>query len=169
MPPPPLFEAARRGRAADVAALLTNGADVNELASRERTALYIACQEGHAGIVTTLVAANADVNASRPCDGGSTPLRIACFMGHTEVVSSLIAANVDVNQAGNNGASPLYVASAFGHTEIVTKLLARVEVVGGGEEAVRLVVPHVHLLRHLRLVEVHRADGPEQRGEHDVA
>ena len=43
----PLINAARDGRAADVAALLAGGADVNEPNLNGVTPLYIACQEGH--------------------------------------------------------------------------------------------------------------------------
>ena len=57
-----LFDAARRGRAADVAALLADGADVNEPKEYGMTALYIACVHGFTDIVTALLAANADVN-----------------------------------------------------------------------------------------------------------
>ena len=60
----PLIDAARHGRADDVAALLADGADVNEPKTDETgaSALYVTCQEGHAGIVRTLLAANASVD-----------------------------------------------------------------------------------------------------------
>ena len=49
----PLIDAARHGRAADVAALLADGADVNEPKELGMTALYIACVHGFTDIVTT--------------------------------------------------------------------------------------------------------------------
>ena len=58
----PLIHAARHDRTADVVALLADGADVNETKTDGTgcTALWIACQEGHAEVITTLLAANGD-------------------------------------------------------------------------------------------------------------
>jgi ankyrin repeat protein len=60
----PLIDAVRHGRVADVAALLADGADVNEPKTDGSgvTALYIACYHGHTEAVTTLLAANASVD-----------------------------------------------------------------------------------------------------------
>ena len=52
----PLIVAARHGSAAEVAALLAGGADVNEPMSDGETPLFIACQEGHTEVVTKLLA-----------------------------------------------------------------------------------------------------------------
>ena len=51
----PLIDASRFGRAADVAALLAGGADVNEPRTDDSraTALHIACLLGHTKVVTT--------------------------------------------------------------------------------------------------------------------
>ena len=53
----PLIDAARHGRAADVVALLADGADVNEPKTdgSGATALFIASQEGHTEVVTILI------------------------------------------------------------------------------------------------------------------
>ncbi len=141
----PLIDAARHGRADDVAALLSDGADVNETMANGsgRTALWPACMNGHAAIVTILVDAGADVDQAD--NEGDTPLYVACDNGHTEVVTILISAgaypdrcgppdydeeedndvnNADVNHARNNGYTPLYIACQKGHTEVVAKLLA---------------------------------------------
>ena len=60
----PLIDAARHGRLADVAALLVDGADVNEPKTDGSglTALFVASQEGHAEVATKLLAAGANVN-----------------------------------------------------------------------------------------------------------
>ena len=47
-----LIDAAHHGRAAEVAALLADGADVNESRTDGITALHFACSRGHAEIVT---------------------------------------------------------------------------------------------------------------------
>jgi ankyrin repeat protein len=119
-----LIDAVRHGRAADVAALLADGADVNEPKTdgSGATALYIACQEGHTEVVTTLLAANASVIQAD--NTGWTPLIIACQKGHTEVVTKLIAANASVKQATTDGWTPLTIACEHGHTEVVAILIA---------------------------------------------
>ena len=56
-----LIDAARHGRAADVAALLADGADVNEPKEYGMTALFIACENGHVYVEFANPAAVADV------------------------------------------------------------------------------------------------------------
>ena len=65
------------------------------------TPLYVACEKGHAEVVTTLLDANADKNQAD--NDGDTPLYVACQKGHTEVVTTLLDANADKNQANNDG------------------------------------------------------------------
>ena len=59
----PLYDAAWSGRAADVAALLAGGADVNE------PTRYV---------------------VNQPQNGGETPLFAASHQGHTEIVTKLV-------------------------------------------------------------------------------
>ena len=76
-----LFAAAQHGRAADVTALLADGADVNAKDANDgRTPLYVASGKGHAEVVTALLDANADAN--QVVSHGTTPLHIACQNGH---------------------------------------------------------------------------------------
>jgi len=81
-----LIHAARHGRVADVVALLADGADVNGTTTDGSglSALYVASLEGHTEIVTTLIAANADVSqgaqapsTSRIWSRASAPLSAA--------------------------------------------------------------------------------------------
>ena len=101
----PLIDAARNDRAAEVAALLADGADVNEPQTDGVTALYIASQEGHAEIATELLFANADVDQA--ITEGDTPLHMACHHGHAEVVAMLLAANAEVDQSRDDGVTSL--------------------------------------------------------------
>ena len=76
---PPLTSAAVCGDMAEVAALIADGADVNEPMTDEDggTPLLLAVYKGHAEVVTTLLAANADVD--QPTNKGQTPLHLACW------------------------------------------------------------------------------------------
>ena len=124
----PLIDAARRGRAANVATLLADGAvfgdDVNESMTNGSgtTALHIACYLGHAEIVMMLLAANADVDQANI--DGATALFYACKKGYTEIVTKLLAASADANRADKNGCTPMYLACEDGHTVVVAMLLA---------------------------------------------
>ena len=71
----PLIDAARHSRTANIAALLTNSADVNEPKTNGMTALFIACQEGHtqlagAGAPRDEAAVALDVAADKHGDQG---------------------------------------------------------------------------------------------------
>ena len=63
----PLIDAARHGRAADVAALLAGGADVNEPKTdgSGKTALYVACKIGLTEVIKILIDAGANVNQGK--------------------------------------------------------------------------------------------------------
>ena len=56
--------------------------------ARKRTALHAACEAGHMGVATVLMANGADVNAQR--DDGSTPLHVACAGDKPLVVKLLL-------------------------------------------------------------------------------
>ena len=73
----PLIGAARHGRAADVAALLADGADVDEPWGGWRWGA------GHEE--------PDHIHADEPW--GASPLYFACENGHTEIVAKLLAAN----------------------------------------------------------------------------
>jgi ankyrin repeat protein len=77
------------------------------------TPLYIAAQNGHAAVVSVLIAAGADVNKARA--SGGTPLYIAAQRGHAGVVDLLIAAGANVNATRKNGTA-LNIALANGQT-----------------------------------------------------
>jgi ankyrin repeat protein len=85
----PLIDAVAHGRAADVMALLADGADVNEATHDGYTSLMIASQEGHTEVVVMLLAADAKPNQAN--DDGATALMHACANGHTEIVTELRA------------------------------------------------------------------------------
>jgi ankyrin repeat protein len=124
-----LWQASCDGDARAVDALLANerlGLDLNCVEDKYgMTPLYIASQEGHAEVVSMLLAKQG-VNVNQAMNNGVTPIYIASQEGHAEVVSMLLAKHgVKVNQAMNDGATPLYTASQEGHAEVVSMLLAK--------------------------------------------
>ena len=71
-----LIDACAAGKTEVVAAKIAANTDVNEVFAG-KTSLVVACQEGHLGIVTMLLAAGANAND----DNGSTALVVACHCG----------------------------------------------------------------------------------------
>ena len=121
----PLCQSALSGKLAEVKSLLKRGAGVNQKNLAGLTALICASFEGHTEVVSTLLEAGADVNATtltvdqrskyadtgigsvlsnqpsiRDLCHGSTALRIASEYGHKEVVSILLSYGADVNAKG---------------------------------------------------------------------
>jgi hypothetical protein len=88
-----LFDMARSGDAATLAAYLHGGVPVNLTNSAGDTLLMIAAYYGHAAAVRALVERGADVN--RISDRGQTPLAGAVFTGDDEVVRLLLGAGAD--------------------------------------------------------------------------
>lgn len=90
---PTLHEAVRSGNHEMVKAILEAGADVNEIASLDETALHVAAEEdGNVEIVQLLVAAGANLYAKRIFD--ETPLAVARRVGAEKVVKMLVRLGV---------------------------------------------------------------------------
>ena len=84
-----LFEAARKGDAATVTALLDKGADVNAKFRYGQTALFKACERGHASVVKVLLDRGADPTV-KDTFYGATARTWAIDNDHFEVVRLLI-------------------------------------------------------------------------------
>ena len=80
---------------------------------RERTALHIACQKGHAGTARALIQANADIHAL-VSEEKRTALHLAAEYGHAEVVAVLLDARAGLH-AQSNGLTPLHLAAQNDH------------------------------------------------------
>jgi hypothetical protein len=85
------------------------------------TPLMVASLNGHADRVKLLLAAGANVNATKD---GSMPLMGASLKGHADVVKLLLAAGANVNAADKYGNTPLFYASKNGHDSVVQLLKA---------------------------------------------
>ena len=105
-------------------------------ADNGHTPLHYAASRGHVSIVSTLIAAGADVNARDNDD--ETPLYDSVYSTSSSdgpfiqsrrvsVVSALIAAGADVNTKTTDrglGSTPLHRAAVFGAVSIVSALIA---------------------------------------------
>ena len=121
-----LLDAAKRGDADAVRALLEDGADPDFTRGDGLTALHVAAREGYPEIVDLLIGAGAETGATTRI-GDYTPLHLAGGAGHAEVVGALLDA----------GADPGAVTTSSGVTALHLAAGAR-----RGEDAVRLLLEH---------------------------
>ena len=136
-----LMTAVRTGKPAAVELLLDHGAYVNAIEMwRGQTALMWAAAEGHAGIIPTLLAYDADLHARSL--GGYSALLFAVREGHVDVVETLLDAGAPLDEslplgqaqedaagtsaeAGPTGINIFLVAAANAHYELAAMLLDR--------------------------------------------
>jgi len=98
--------------------------DPNKATNTGATPFFMACQQGHNGVISLLLA-DSRVDPEKPWNDGATPLYVTCQQGHREIVSMLLAdPRVEPNQPANSGATPFFVASENGHKEVISLLLA---------------------------------------------
>ena len=112
-----LMEAVQSGNAAQVKALLTEGASAKAKDKAGNTALHYAATKD---IAVMLIAAGAPLNA-RNDDFGMTPL----FNVTAEVAALLIAKGADVNARAAKGMTPLTWAIYWDQKEKAEMLIAR--------------------------------------------
>jgi len=114
-----LYEAARKGDAAEVKALLDKGADVNAKFRYGATALFKAAERGHTEVVKLLIERGADVNV-RDTFYGANALFWAMDKGHVGVVRAILpkspdgAGDVLMSGARNGNAEMVAVALETG-------------------------------------------------------
>jgi hypothetical protein len=110
------WEAARKGDAKTVEALLAKGVDVNTKFRYGATALSYACDRGHTEVVKVLLAKGADVNV-KDTFYSATPMSWAVQKGHTEIIKMLLA-------KGAEGRDEALMGGVFsGKIETVTAVL----------------------------------------------
>jgi outer membrane protein assembly factor BamB len=118
-----LLEAARKGDAKAVEALLAKGADVNAKSAYGATALSFAADKGHLDVVRVLIKHKADLNVNDTFYN-ATPMTWALMRGHAGVVKALV-------EAGASGAgSTLRAAAGQGKADVVKAILETDKVKG---------------------------------------
>ncbi len=120
----PVADAAARGDAAAVEALLTKGADVNSPQGDGMTALHWAAMNDEPTLAAVLLQAGANPRAATRV-GAYTPLLLAAKLGHRGVVEALLKGGADPATKTDNGTTALMFAAASGDLESVDLLLAR--------------------------------------------
>ncbi|MDK9500210.1 ankyrin repeat domain-containing protein [Streptomyces sp. NPDC004126] len=88
-----IFDLARQGEAATLAAYLDAGVPANLTNDRGDTLVMLAAYHGHAEAVTVLLERGAE--ADRANDRGQTPLAGAVFKGEEAVIRALLAGGAD--------------------------------------------------------------------------
>ncbi|MGW1520074.1 ankyrin repeat domain-containing protein [Streptomyces sp. NPDC002287] len=88
-----IFDLARQGETATLAAYLDAGVPANLTNDRGDTLVMLAAYHGHADAVTALLARGAE--ADRANDRGQTPLAGAVFKGEETVIRALLAGGAD--------------------------------------------------------------------------
>jgi ankyrin repeat protein len=121
-PETPLVEAAKRGDAAAVRALVQKRADVNAAALDGSTALHWAVQKDAVDLVDVLLKAGANVKAENRYH--VTPLTLACTNGNLAIVDRLLKAGADPNTALPGGETALMTAARTGKPEVIKALIA---------------------------------------------
>ncbi|MEU6987697.1 ankyrin repeat domain-containing protein [Streptomyces sp. NPDC046324] len=115
-----VFDLARTGDAATLAAYLDAGVPANLTNDRGDSLLMLAAYHGHADAVTALLARGAD--GDRANDRGQTPLAGAVFKGEDAVVRALLAGGANP-EAGTPSA--VDTARMFGKAELLELFGAR--------------------------------------------
>src|SRR5829696_7371506 len=132
-----LYEAVRKGDAAEVKALLDKGADVNAKFRYGETALFKAAERGHTEVVKLLIERGADVTV-KDTFYGSTAMGWALQKGHTGVVRAILAKSTedagDVLLTGARGGNAEMVTAALDTGKVPAETLTAALVVAGSDE-----------------------------------
>jgi ankyrin repeat protein len=119
-----LNKAAGADRSDLVLSLVKGGADLEEENSLGRTPLNVAAFYGNLGVVVTLLAVKANIEATTR-DRGYTALHTAAHRGHTAVLELLLWKGADITARTGRGWTALNIAVNAGHDDVISSLLAR--------------------------------------------
>lgn len=104
-------------------ALIAAGANIEVSAEKhDERPLHHAAYKGHAKVVTALLAAQAETNATDWL--GFTPAMNAVLGGHAEIFDTLVQRTDNLNRKNEFGETMLYIAAEQGYAEIARRLIA---------------------------------------------
>ncbi|MDO4238286.1 ankyrin repeat domain-containing protein [Pseudomonas sp.] len=118
-----VFDVARKGDAAMLAALLAKGLPANFRNHNGDTLLMLAAYHGHAEAVKVLLEFKADPLIAN--DKNQLPIAGAAFKGHLAVVKALIEGGTPVEAASSDGRTALMMAAMFNRVEMLDYLLGQ--------------------------------------------
>ncbi|MDY7554394.1 ankyrin repeat domain-containing protein [Pseudomonas veronii] len=118
-----VFDVARRGDAALLAALLAKGLPANLRNHNGDTLLMLAAYHGHADAVRVLLEFKADPQIAN--DKHQLPIAGAAFKGNLPVVKALIEGGTPVDASSSDGRTALMMAAMFNRVEMVDYLLSQ--------------------------------------------
>src|SRR5687767_6110655 len=120
----PVAEAAMRGDAARVRALLRDGADVNAPQGDGMTALHWSALNGDLDSTNVVLQAGATTEPLTRV-GRYTPLHLASSRGHAAVVARLLEAGSKPGVLTETGVQPIHLAAQAGNPDAIKALLDR--------------------------------------------
>ena len=101
--------------------LLSNGANVNFVDTKQWTPIFHAIQSNQVDMVKLLLRSGANVNV---LDGTkAAPIHWAAFGGQSEILRLLITAGADKNALDDRGLNPITIAAQLRHVDVVRMLL----------------------------------------------
>ena len=144
----PVAEAARKGDARAVQALLQQGLDVDGWDTSGTPALHWAVRVNDHDLVDVLLSAGADQNGTNRY--AQAPIHVAVEYRHVGMVRRLLDAGADIETANASGEPPLLIATRLGAVEMIDELLAQGAEVDArdlvlGQSALMLAVRDEHL------------------------
>ncbi|GAX83990.1 hypothetical protein CEUSTIGMA_g11415.t1 [Chlamydomonas eustigma] len=100
-----LLDGARYGDDEDVESAIRQHVGVDSTDEAGRTALHMACANGHESVACYLINAGADVDIKNK--EGNTPLHWACLNGHKSIVKTLLEKQAIISVLNNAGKTPV--------------------------------------------------------------
>lgn len=116
-----VHQAAAHSQEAMLEWLISMGAELDVVTTKQMTPLHIAAESGHVQAVRALIAARADVHATAELK--RTAVHLATRIGHLPVVRSLRDLGAEVSAADSAGCEPTVLAVEMGNIEMLDFLI----------------------------------------------